>query len=206
VHDFGAGIDESIRKKVFLPFFSTKSDRDAGMGLAIAHSIAVRHGGAVNFECDPDEGTTFTVRFDRASAADDTSKIVQRQDQREQLRVLAVDDDPQILDVLRDMLSLDGHEVTVAQDGPKAVEILRDKVFDILITDLGMPGMSGLDLAGLAHETQPNLAIAMVTGWGTQLNSEEIALRGVRNVLAKPFHLKDIRALIEELAPPVQQA
>jgi signal transduction histidine kinase/CheY-like chemotaxis protein len=199
ISDRGPGIPEMIRKKVFLPFFSTKPDRDSGMGLAIVHSIATRHGATVSFESVPQEGTTFTVTFERTSTVEDTGKIVQMYQPDQPLRVMVVDDDKQLREVLQDMLQLDGHEVSLAGDGPSALEEIHRKTYDILITDLGMPGMSGLDLAGFAHEAQPEMKIAMITGWGTQLNSEEIALRGILTVLAKPFHLKDIRHLMQEL-------
>ncbi|MCB2201437.1 response regulator [bacterium] len=199
VSDKGPGIPDMIRKKVFLPFFSTKQDRDAGMGLAIAHSIATRHGGTLTFESSPEHNTTFTVSFPGAASVEDTGKIVQDNRPDQPLRVLVVDDDKQLREVLEDMLQLDGHNVSLAADGPSALEKIHRQTFDVLITDLGMPGMSGLDLAGFAHEAQPELRIAMITGWGTQLNSEEVALRGIRTVLAKPFHLKDIRHLIADL-------
>lgn len=199
VTDRGPGIPDMIRKKVFLPFFSTKQDHDAGMGLAIVHSIATRHGATVSFESGTEDGTTFSVTFNRTSSVEDTGKIIQAQQVNQPLRVMVVDDDKQLREVLQDMLQLDGHEVTLAGDGPSALEQIHRHTYDVLITDLGMPGMSGLDLAGFAHEAQPEMKIAMITGWGTQLNSEEISLRGIQTVLAKPFHLKDIRHLIHEL-------
>ena len=71
-----------------------------------------------------------------------------------------------------------------------------------MITDLGMAGMSGLDLAGLVHEEKPDLPVALITGWGSQLNHDEVALAGVKAVLAKPFHLEEISRLVEKLVSP----
>lgn len=200
VIDRGPGVPEMVQKKIFFPFFSTKQGRDAGMGLAMVHALAVKHGGTVSFESEPNEATAFYVRFDLAGAREDTDKIVAKHSPKsDELRILIVDDDPQLRDVLNDMLSLDGHEVVSCNDAYAALEQVKGGDFDMMITDLGMPGMSGLDLAGEVHEKHPELPIAMITGWGTQLNNDEVSLRGIRRVLAKPFHLRDIKSLIKEL-------
>ena len=200
VTDRGPGVPSMVRKKIFYPFFSTKPDRDSGMGLAIVHALATKHGGVVLFDSEPGEATAFYVRFDRLESMDDTGKvIVKHVHKKEELRILVVDDDPQLREVLMDMLSLDGHEVVCCPDAYTALETIKRKPFDMLITDLGMPGMSGLDLAGEVHETHPTIPIAMITGWGTQLNGEEVSLRGIKRVLAKPFHLRDIKSLVKEL-------
>jgi signal transduction histidine kinase len=202
VTDRGPGIPEMVQKKIFYPFFSTKPDRDAGMGLAMVHALAIKQGGTVTFDSEPGEATAFHVSFDRPDSMEDTGKvIVKRNHQKEELKILVVDDDPQLREVLMDMLSLDGHEVICCPDAFAALETIKAQPFDMMITDLGMPGMSGLDLAGEVHDAHPSMAIAMITGWGTQLNDEEVALRGIKRVLSKPFHLRDIKSLVKELQP-----
>lgn len=200
ITDQGPGVPEMVQKKIFYPFFSTKPDRDAGMGLAIVHALATKQGGVVTFESEPGEATAFHVTFERPDSMEDTGKVIVKRNQpKDELRILVVDDDPQLREVLSDMLSLDGHEVVCCPDAYEALETINARSFDMLITDLGMPGMSGLDLAGEVHDAHPSLPIAMITGWGTQLNDEEVALRGIRRVLAKPFHLRDIKSLVKEL-------
>ncbi|HDL01950.1 MAG TPA: response regulator, partial [candidate division Zixibacteria bacterium] len=119
-----------------------------------------------------------------------------------QLKILVVDDDDQIREVLTDMLSIDGYDTVACEDGFSALKAFETEEFDLVITDLGMPGMSGLELAGEIHSKKPELPIAMITGWGTQLNHDEVALKGVKTVLSKPFHLKDIKVMIQELVEP----
>ena len=97
------------------------------------------------------------------------------------------------------MLSIDGYETGSCSDGYSALEELEKREYDLMITDLGMPGMSGMDLSGAAHERFPNMAIAMITGWGTQLDPGEVKAIGVTTVLSKPFHKKDIKALVRDL-------
>ena len=200
VTDLGPGVPAMVQKKIFYPFFSTKQDRDAGMGLAIVHALATKQGGMVSFESMPGGTTVFRVTFDRPGSMEDTGKVlVKRADDKGELRILVVDDDPQLREVLLDMLSLDGHEVVCCPDAYAALETINARPFDMVITDLGMPGMSGLDLAGEVHDAFPLIPIAMITGWGTQLNDVEVSLRGIKRVLAKPFHLRDIKSLIKEL-------
>lgn len=201
VTDHGSGIAPDLRKRIFYPFFTTKSERGAGLGLAIVHGIISRHSGSVSLSCSPETGTAFTVTLSRPATISDVTEVTTRRSVRaENLRILIVDDDDQIREVLRDMLMINGHRATACADGFEALKVIAKDTFDLMITDLGMPGMSGLELAGTVHDRLPALPIAMITGWGTQLDQREIAAKGIRAVLPKPFHLKDIRALVEDMA------
>ncbi len=202
VADRGPGIPQEMRARIFYPFFTTKSSRGAGLGLAIVYGIVSRLGGKISVLSEPGSGSLFRLTFGRTEAPSDISEITRKTLKVSNLRVLVVDDDDQIRDILSDMLTLDGHAATTCHDGYAALQSLDTGAYDLMITDLGMPGMSGLDLAGAAHEKHPGMPIAMITGWGTQLNEEEIALRGIRAVIPKPFHLKDVKALVHKLAAP----
>ncbi|HWR83286.1 MAG TPA: response regulator [Candidatus Deferrimicrobium sp.] len=201
ISDHGPGIVESIRPRVFYPFFSTKNERGAGLGLAIVHGIMARHGGKVSFECGPENGTVFRLAFPRPAKEDEISEITGRTSSTDKLNILVVDDDEQIREVLTDMLTIEGHRVSACPDGYAALKALSEQPFDLLITDLGMPGLSGIELAGQVHTMLPHMQIAMITGWGTQLSRQEVLACGIKSVLSKPFHLKEIKALVQELAP-----
>ncbi len=202
VTDHGSGIPDDIGRRVFYPFFTTKSERGAGLGLAIVHGIVGRHGGEVSFDTFPGKGTTFRMAFNKSEQADENSDITRKIVISKRLKVLVVDDDEQIREVLHDMLTIDGHSATTCSDAYAALKQLERQSFDILITDLGMPGMSGLDLAGVVHESHPKMPIAMITGWGTQLDHSETKLKGIKTVLSKPFHLKDVKQLVQDLVAP----
>lgn len=199
VSDHGPGIPEDTRKKVFYPFYTSKTERGAGLGLAIVHGIVSRLGGRVDIETTEGGGATFIVTMRRSEVAGEVTEKITLKRRADRLRILVVDDDQQIRDVLKDMLTINGHKTVACADGYAALDALKRDPYDILITDLGMPGLSGLDLAGEAHEQNPAMPIAMITGWGTQLDQREMALKGIKAVLPKPFHLKDIKALVEEL-------
>ncbi|HVP07688.1 MAG TPA: response regulator [Candidatus Acidoferrum sp.] len=199
VSDTGPGIPDGIRAKVFYPFFTTKGVRGAGLGLAIVYGIVTRLGGKVTVESQPGSGTLFQISLGRLANEDEVTEITRKTRKTRELRVLVVDDDDQIRDILGDMLNLDGHIAVSCSDGYTALKSLESEPFDIMITDLGMPGMSGLDLAAAAHQKHPQMPIAMITGWGAQLDHDEVAVKGIRAILPKPFHLKDVKALVLEL-------
>ncbi|NOY88967.1 MAG: hybrid sensor histidine kinase/response regulator, partial [FCB group bacterium] len=199
VSNQGQPIDNLMREKIFYPFYSSKKSHSAGLGLSIVHGIVVRHQGKIDFESDAHRGTMFKVKLPKVERLDEVSEITRKDKRVRQLKILLVDDDEQIREVLSDMLTIDGHEITACSDGHSALSAFRKNHYDLIITDLGMPGMSGLDLSGIIHKENPQLPIAMITGWGTQLNKDEIAMKGVKALLPKPFHLKDIKALIKEL-------
>ena len=199
IADTGVGISRENRTKIFYPFFTSKPTRGAGLSLSIVHGVISRHGGRVSVSDNQPKGTVFELAFDLPEAVDGDSDISSKSQRSDHLKILVVDDDEQIREVLRDMLSLYGHALVTCPDAYAALKSLEAQEFDILITDLGMPGMSGLDLARVAHENHPTMPIAMITGWGTQLNQDEVTANGVMAVLAKPFHLKEVRELVQQL-------
>ena len=196
----GLVIDDEIARKIFYPFFTTKQTRGAGLGLAIVHGIVGRHNGTIQVHTVGESETHFEIELPKADPEREDSDITRKRKKVGMLRILVVDDDEQIRDVLADMLSINGHTVTTCADAFAALDKMKDAEFDIVITDLGMAGMSGLDLAGLIHKDKPHIPVALITGWGSQLNHDEVALKGVKAVLPKPFHLEDINALVEKLA------
>jgi DNA-binding NtrC family response regulator len=122
------------------------------------------------------------------------------------VRLLLVDDDEQVREILTDMLSLtDNCEVVPVCDAREALRLVSESPVDVIITDLGMPGMSGIELAEKVHEIYPRLPVGLVTGWGSQLNEEEIAQQGITALLCKPFRLKDVQALVAKLSSAASQ-
>jgi len=204
VADHGAGIDEQLVGKVFYPFYTTKQRRGAGLGLSIVSGIVGRHNGTSAVTSQLGSGSVFEINLPKAEGAREDSDITHKRSKLTNLRILVVDDDEQIREVLSDMLAISGHIVTTCDDGFDALEQIKQHDFDLVITDLGMAGMSGLDLAGLVHEDKPDIPVALITGWGSQLNHDEVALAGVKAVLAKPFHLEEINQLVEKLASPAK--
>ena len=108
-------------------------------------------------------------------------------------RCLVVDDDAQVRDMIRDILSNAGHKVVVAHDGADGVERFKaDSSFDVIITDLAMPKLNGLQLARVCKTLRPNVPVVMLTGWGVLLTEEELSEHGVDEVLSKPVRMDQV--------------
>ncbi|MBK7141128.1 MAG: response regulator [bacterium] len=113
------------------------------------------------------------------------------------LDILAVDDDPRVLLALTDILHLEDHEVTTALDACQALALLRRKRFDLVISDLGMPGMSGLELGAEAGRLYPGLKFVIVTGYGAKITEAERVAAGVIGVMDKPFKINELLQLLQ---------
>jgi signal transduction histidine kinase/CheY-like chemotaxis protein len=186
VKDNGAGITEEVRTRVFEPFFTTKPDRGTGLGLSVARRIILNHDGEIGVESRPGEGTTFTIRLPVSGISRKEADRKPAMDSPVSLSILVVDDEKEVGSVLNELLSDEGHRVRVADDGSKAISILEKHQFDVVITDLGMRGVTGWDVASAAKRAEPKLPVIMLTGWVDSVRGKESERRTVDMVLSKP--------------------
>jgi CheY-like chemotaxis protein len=112
-------------------------------------------------------------------------------------KILVVDDNENIREMLEDFLNFEGHKPVLAKDGKEALEIFCEQDFDIVITDLGMPGMSGWELSKHIKQRKPEIPVVIITGWGVQLEAENLKENKVESILTKPFNLDQIKKMIE---------
>jgi signal transduction histidine kinase/CheY-like chemotaxis protein/PAS domain-containing protein len=201
VRDNGVGMDADIRAKIFDPFFTTKEIKGTGLGLSVAYGIVSRHRGTIDVDSTPGEGTEFTLSFPvgevtPTGAAHDPLAPLPRQ------RVLVVDDEAPVLEVLGDMLVAMGMDVVRAHGGAAGVDAVRAQDFDVVFTDLGMPEVNGWDLALEVKSRRPDTAVVLATGWGFQLEEDAATSRGVDLVMAKPFSWEDVENAVRQLARP----
>ncbi len=198
VRDTGVGMDHDTRARIFDPFFTTKEIKGTGLGLSVAYGIVTRHHGHIDVYSSPGRGTVFTLEFPAGDVpvlhrpqADGPAPTA--------LRVLVVDDEEAVLSVLAEMLRGGGHHVTAALGGIAAIETLRGSTFDVVFTDLGMPEVTGWDLASIVKARRPECAVVLVSGWGFQLEEEAAHSRGVDRVMAKPFSFGDVETTLRAL-------
>jgi len=191
VSDTGAGMSDEVRQRVFEPFFTTKGPKSTGLGLSVTYGIVQRHNGRIDIETGLGRGTTVHITFPampptvRAQAPLAVPLV-----ETAALRVLVVDDEPEVRTAVADMLGSAGYTTFEAAGGREALAWLDGgQSVDLLLTDLGMPGMTGTDLARSVRGQWPALRIGLMTGWdeteapGGQTNSI------VDFVIAKPFQL-----------------
>jgi CheY-like chemotaxis protein len=200
VSDTGVGVPEEIRQRIFDPFFTTKGPRGTGLGLSVVYGIMERHGGSVGVTSVPGQGTTFTLRF---QVADSMPMALQPPAPAPALsprRLLIAEDEAPVRDTLVQILRTSGHDVVEAEDGPAALALLAERGADCLITDLGMPGMLGWEVAATAKALRPDLPVILLTGWGETVMTEAGAeSAAVDRVLSKPVRLADLLKAIREL-------
>ena len=202
VDDTGVGMSEEVRKRIFDPFFTTKGKLGTGLGLSVVYGIMERHGGRIEVASAPGRGTSFTLRFRMAPAIIATPSIREGAPLPPR-RLLLVDDDPMVRQTLANLLRSVGHKVIEADGGSEGLARLADSSVDLVLTDLGMPGVSGWDVARASREQRPGLPVVLLTGWGDQPGMEESRERRlVDRVLGKPVRLEDLQAVIAELTPP----
>jgi PAS domain S-box-containing protein len=208
VRDTGMGMDEATRRRCLEPFFTTKGLRGTGLGLAMVYGMVQRHGGELEIASEPGKGTT--VRFFIPTQAPEVAAAEKPTASRPApgLRILLVDDDPLLLNSLRDTLAADGHHITVAssgKDGIAAVLAAEDgkESFSVIITDLGMPHIDGRKVASAAHKAAPHTPVILLTGWGQRLIDENEIPPHVNRVLSKPPKLEDLRAALAQLTAAV---
>ncbi|WP_298820041.1 GAF domain-containing protein [Chloroflexus sp.] len=204
IQDTGIGIDPSLHERIFAPFFSTKGARGTGMGLAIARGIAQQHGGKITLESEPGRGSTFYIwlpigqpPIEEQPAA--LALPVPR------MRILVVDDEEAVRKVLARILKRAGHSVDEAVSGEEALAQLSPGCYQIIYTDLGMPGMSGWELVAHIRQVDPTTRIVLVTGWSDQIELAEARTRGVDSILPKPFTIQQVLTLMSSLFPAPNQ-
>jgi signal transduction histidine kinase/DNA-binding response OmpR family regulator len=212
VRDTGHGMPESVRERIFEPFFSTKGPQGTGLGLAVAYSIITRRGGQIGVESVVGQGTSFTLTLPCAPTAVVPPTRVETpvpaapaspppNSRIRGARILVADDEPGLVAVVRQLMQRSGAEVTIAHGGPAALESLRapGASFDVVITDLDMPEVDGWAVAAAVKAHSPSTQVVMLTGWAGDLTPEAYVKRGVDVVLAKPFSRAELEAAIGQL-------
>jgi CheY-like chemotaxis protein len=206
VRDTGVGMTPEVRSRIFDPFFTTKGEGGLGLGLAVSYGIVRRHEGSIEVESEVGRGTTFSIRLPAAKAAPKAAPAAQEAQAGEQrpepsrrVRLLVVDDEPSVRELLRELLEAEGHVVELASNAFEALSMFRASKFDLIFTDIGMPGMSGWELARAVRSMDSEIPLAVITGWGDEVGSERQKEAGVDCVVTKPFSAERIAELVEEL-------
>jgi len=183
ISDTGKGMSAEVQRLAFEPFFTTRStEGGTGLGLSLAQEIVQRYRGTIALSSGEGAGTTFTLSFPSITA--EAARTPAFLPTLEPLRILAVEDEPDVLDVLRAMLTGAGHTVVTAASGREALDLFEREAVDLVITDLGMPGMTGLTLAQELKRRRA-VPVLLLTGWADELDAATAP--SVDLVVAKPF-------------------
>jgi PAS domain S-box-containing protein len=205
VSDTGVGMSAEVAARAFDPFFTTKPiGQGTGLGLSMIYGFARQSNGHVTIDSKLGRGTSvrlYLPRHDGAAAAPDASAAAATRHASAGETVLVVEDEPVVRGVILEMLAEQGYRTLEAIDGPSGLRILRTKVrVDLLVTDVGLPGMNGRQLADQARETRPSLKILFITGYAESVAISDGFLESGMEMITKPFELDNltrrIRAMI----------
>ena len=205
VGDTGIGMSPEIRSRVFDPFFTTKGSAGMGLGLAVCYGIIQRHQGTVTIDSEMGRGTIFRITLpitETGPKAEDANKNVPRLSLVRSSKapgVLVVDDEEAVRELLIEILESEGYEVTMAKNGEEALKHFDSKSFKAVFTDVGMPGMSGWELARAIRERDKKIPLAVITGWGDAVSSSEQEEARVDWVVTKPFSIDRISEIAVEI-------
>lgn len=196
--DDGTGMSAETRERLFEPFYTTKSSGQ-GLGMSVVYGIVNRFGGEVEVESELGRGTCIRLRFPSLEVAIEpvAESPAEAAELARPARVLVVDDEQQNCDVCREILEYAGHEVDAVDSGAKALELLGRHTYDVVITDLSMPGLSGWDVARSVKTSWPDTRVMLLSGWGTQQDEAKVQDAGIDLVMSKPV---DIDALVHSVS------
>jgi signal transduction histidine kinase/ActR/RegA family two-component response regulator len=199
VADTGIGMTEEVKRRVFDPFFTTKGVTSSGLGLSVSYGIIKRHGGEILIETQPGEGTLFIIRLPRTPGEMPLpKKEVPALQEANGARILVIDDDDSVRDILSQMLKAKGHRVVAASGGEEGIEHFKNGNFDLVFTDLGMPKVSGWEVGKAIKGINPRIPVAMITGWGMELSRAKMSENGIDLVISKPFDFDRVLRLVSE--------
>lgn len=198
IEDNGIGMSKDIKKRVFDPYFTTKDIGNSGLGLSVSFGLIVQTKGTISVDSKEGEGTTFRIALPISGTQKVSEAPTAKSHETKPLKILAVDDEKQIVDLLTIMLDGLGHKIVGVSDGQHAIDFLDKEDFDLVITDLGMPVISGWDVAAKAKSKKAGLPVVLVTGWGAEYESKDLTEVGIDAVLSKPFSLDELKNIISE--------
>ena len=207
VRDNGIGMDEETRQHCLEPFFSTKAKRGGtGLGLAMVYGMMRRHDGNIEIESEPGRGTCIRLTFPvREKTSQPAAPIPASPNGRNRsLRILCIDDELQIQELLKHCLTTLEHQVTIASGGKQGVEMfraamLKKQPFQTVITDLGMPDIDGHQVARTIKAESPGTPVIMMTGWGTIMKEDGETAPEVDAVVGKPPRIQELNNLLLQL-------
>lgn len=193
ISDDGIGMSKEVRRSCFEPFYTTRPESSSGMGLATAQGLIEKHGGKIEIESEKGKGTTVTIYLPLRNDLQDADDVPA---ETGSIAILFVDDEPNVLKVIAKFLEGLGHAVKTAANGQEALEIFGREHFDLVITDMAMPGMSGDMVAFAVKAKKPGTPVLMLTGFGDLQKAQGEKPEGVDIILSKPASPKALQAAI----------
>jgi PAS domain S-box-containing protein len=195
ISDTGHGMDAATLNRIFDPYFTTKEqDKGTGMGLAVVHGIVKGHGGGIRVESSPGKGTCFDILFPIMG-----KQIISETEELKTLptgneRILFIDDEDFLIDLGKNMLKKLGYRVEARSQPVKALEVFRAAPlkFDLVISDMTMPAMTGDTLATELMKIRPDIPVIICTGYSERIDDQRAQELGIKGLMMKPFTIRSL--------------
>lgn len=204
VIDTGTGMDEKTRRRCLEPFFTTKGQQGSGLGLSMVYGMIQRHNGSIEIDSALGQGTTIRLLFPvHIETSPDRVGVAISEPIVPALRILCVDDDPRVRNLLDELLTYEGHQPTLTDGGEAAIKLFQQALaqgrpFDVVMTDLGMPYVGGREVARAVKQSAPQTPVILLSGWGRQMLDQYDLPSGVDVVLSKPVTISVIRGALAQ--------
>ena len=201
VSDTGHGMEPPVLQRIFDPYFTTKElGKGTGLGLTAVHGIVTSHGGMIRVDSEVGKGTTFTIFLPRAMGFEKVEDKPRQPLPMGTEKILFVDDEKVLADLGRQILGELGYQVETRTSPVEALEAFRanPQKFDLVITDLTMPQMTGLNLASKIMEIRPGMPIILCTGFSEQANERAASAMGICAFLLKPLVMRDMAGAVRK--------
>jgi PAS domain S-box-containing protein len=201
VADTGSGMTPAVMERIFDPFFTTKEKGEGtGLGLSVVHGIVKSHQGGIIVESTPGEGTIFQVFLPTIQQETQEAAVCTPVCPTGTEHILAVDDEPQVLRMCTSLLESLGYRITACANAPEALQrfCLDPQAYDLLLTDLTMPVLTGEKLAAEVHRYRPNLPVVVFTGFSESLSEADCRQAGIHKVISKPILRHELAAVVRQ--------
>ncbi len=199
VADTGCGMTEALKNKIFDPFFSTKGVAGTGLGLSQVYGFIKRCKGAVTVDSNPQQGSRFNLYFPRYTGGEPDKQFIEIDkniDLKGKGHILVVDDEVDLLSIMKNIISKQGYTVFCAENGKQALDIIEAEEIDLLVSDVVMPEMDGYELAAIVQDKYPQIKIQLASGFD-EVDHAEVEL--VNDILQKPYEAEDLLRRIKYL-------
>lgn len=194
ISDTGVGMSEEVRQRIFDPFFTTKGLSNSGLGLSVCYGIINRHGGEIVVDSVEDSGSTFTIKLPVRLPT--LEPVTVETPISTKASILIIDDEDFVRGAIQEILEDEGHTVEVASSGEEGIEKFKKGKFDLVLTDLGMPGIAGWEVVAHIKAINKNVPVILLTGWANQTDVRRAKEKGVDLILGKPISSKDLVAMV----------
>lgn len=193
ISDTGKGMTDEVKKHCLDPFFTTKGKKGTGMGLPMVHLMMQRLKGSIEISTEPNKGTTITLYFPKAFNHKTVETKPEARTDLKPLDILLVEDEDAVSNVILEYLAKDGHRTESVKDVDAALEVMKTHYFNLIISDGGLPGVTGQRFASILKKRYPNLPVILLTGYADYLSTTNENIKEADLILSKPVTINTLR-------------